>query len=82
MYKKVNVKCWFLDSEEFIARIAVKEGWSRIVSIRKVIDPLNYVTGRLQGMIEAEQYEFYGKEEYIDKVVNFFKTSDFDVEVI
>ena len=82
MYKKVNVKCWFIDSEEFIAKLAVKEGWSRKLIIRKVIDPLNYVTGRLQGLIEAEQYEFYGKEEDTDKVVDFFEASDFDVEVI
>lgn len=82
MYKKICVKCWFLDSEEFIAKLAVKEGWSRRISIRKVIDPLNYVTGRLQGLIEAEQYEFYGKEEKINEVEEFFNTSDYDVEII
>lgn len=82
MYKKICVKCWFLDSEEFIAKVAVKEGWSRSIIIRKVIDPLNYVTGRLQNMIEGEQYEFYGKEKQINEVKEFFNTSDYDVEVI
>lgn len=82
MHDKLIVKCWFLDSEEFIAKEAVKQGWSRKVIIRKVIDPLEYVTGRLQGMICPAQYEFYGKEELINKIKDYFETSEFDIEVV
>ena len=80
--EKIIVKCYFTNSEEFIAKVAVKEGWPRWISIRKVIDPLSIVTGRYDTLVDAEQYEFYGKREYIEKIRNFFTNGEYDVEVI
>ena len=76
--KQLRVRCWFMDSEEFIAKLICKEGLFRL-QIRKIIDPMHIITSR--GMIDGEQYDFFGKTEEIDRLAEFLENSDYDVEV-
>jgi len=77
--EKIRVRCWFTDSEEFVAKLICKEGLFRL-QIRKIIDPMHIITSR--GMIDGEQYDFFGKTEDINKLLEILKNSDFDVEII
>lgn len=76
--KQIRLVCWFVDSEEFVAKLVIVNGFKCI--IRKIIDPMAIVTGR--GSITGEKYDFYGKEEEINKVIEFINQSDYDVEII
>ena len=77
--KQLRVICWFIDSEEFVAKLICKEGLFGL-QIRKTIDPARIISSR--GMNYWEQYDFFGKEEDVDKLAKFLENSDFDVEVI
>ena len=76
--KQIRITCWFLDSEEFLAKLVISEGYKII--IRKIIDPIAIVTGRLQSMV-PEKYDIYGKDEEINKFEEFINSSDFDIEI-
>lgn len=77
--EQLRVRCWFTDSEEFVAKLIAKEGLFKL-QIRKIIDPMYIITSR--GMIDGEQYDFFGKTEDINKLSEILKNSDFDVEII
>lgn len=78
--KQIRLMSWFIDSEEFLAKLVIHEGY-RII-IRKIIDPIAIVTGRIAGGITPEKYDIVGKEEEINKFVDFIKQSEFDIEII
>lgn len=78
--KRIVLTCWFTDSEEFIAKMAIKE--SLDCTIRKIIDPVEVLlTKKGSYMIAGDKYEFYGKEEEISKVIKFINDHDYDVDV-
>lgn len=75
---KIRVTCWFNNSEEFVAKLVIVNGYK--CYIRKIIDPIAIITGR-SGYF-GEKYEFSGKVEEIDKLADYLENSDFDVEVV
>lgn len=76
--EQLRLKCWFADSEEFVAKLVLKEGFR--CSIRKIIDPMFIIISR--GRFGGEQYDFFGKTEEINRLVEFLENSGFDVEII
>lgn len=73
----ITVKCWFCDSELFVAKLILVEDFK--CQIRKIIDPYAIITG---GNFNFERYEFRGKKEELDRLVCYLENSDYDVEVI
>ena len=77
--KQIRVVCWFTDSEKFIAKLVVSNDIN--VRIMKNIDPVTIITGRVSAGISGEKYDIFGFGEEIDKLTEYLKASDFDVEI-
>ena len=75
---KIRVTCWFENSEEFVAKLVIANGYK--CYINKIIDPMAIITGR-SGYF-GEKYDFFGKIEEINKLTDYLENSDFDVDVV
>lgn len=77
--KRIRVMCWFSDSEKIMADMIIVENFK--CSLVKRIDPIGVISGRIEMGIEPETYYIFGKPEEINKIIEYLKRGDFDVEI-
>jgi hypothetical protein len=75
--KQIRIRCWFQKSEEFIAKLVIAKGYK--IVIRKIIDPITIVAGK--GYLTGEQYDIVGKDEEVDKLIEYLETGDYDIDI-
>lgn len=73
--KQITIRCWFTNSEEFIARFVMVGKYS--VKVRKIIDG----TTILRKSITGEFYDIFGKEEEVDRFIKDLESKDYDIEI-
>lgn len=76
--KHIRLTCWFTNSEEWLAKLVICEGYK--ISIRKIIDPLAIITGR--GRLCKESYDIFGFDKEVNRLKLYLENGDFDVEII
>jgi hypothetical protein len=75
--KKIRIRCWFSDSEYFLAKLVIANGIE--ISIRKIIDPYETFTSGNRDI--GGQYEISGNETDIKKLISLFESYNSDVEI-
>ena len=76
MYKKSKIKCYFTDSENVLIDILFKHRCEGVL-IRKVIDIFAH-----HHIFIGDEYEFYGKEDDVEKALNYIREEDLDIEIL
>lgn len=75
--KQIRIVCWFEESEVWLARLVISEGF-RII-IRKIVDPLLIMSTIARGIV-GEKYDIKGEEDEINRFIIWI--SDMDIEII